>query len=560
MDLSNYKILRQEVEDYRFGTIDLLESINEPKSHVMIKKQALFDEEEFNRISDRFQTRMRIVCPNLLDIFDVQSNTETLTLTLVIEYPFDDLEKEAEPDVRNPKELYTFLLHITTAMAALEDNQLVHGDIRPEFIAFNSSKKTFLLLDNLRDLSLPMIVQKQNMELKDDLFLPPAIFNEMMKERFDIPHNPYKLESFCLGMTILSWFLERKEIQEVYKNPNNSFDKNKFNEFIEKVSATSFQNHLMRILGDYILLNLLPFAPSDRLSPKKALLVLQGDVSQAMISERDLPKPNYDLPAIEVEIETPKVFAIPEEPVPRKVIVAEVQDLPPTPPPPEPKRDIEIRKPVKIVTTVLPIQRARDPKLDLDAYREIYFVNADLSYKNGSKVVNVSPAPKREPALSYNLITSDDQIDRTGVTFKRPVTPEISKIIHGGSKTMPQTEGNITPRINDAHLNKMYQVYSSNQGYQNPSQPHNSNHNTIEPSKQYLLQPPGMRSPYETGMVKDQKYSANSVNSNQIYVGTPDSIHVTHKQQIVFGSPQMIQRPRSPMEVNANLTVPKGYK
>ena len=560
MDLSNYKIIRHEVEDYRFGTIDLLESASGPKAHVMVKRQTLYDEPELLRLADRFHTRKGIVCPNLLDILDVQADLGTLTLTLMCEYPLEDLEKEAEPDVRNPKELYTFLLHVTTAMAALEEYQLVHGDIRPEFIAFNSSKKVFLLLDNLRDLSLPIMVQRQNLELKDDLYLPPAIFNEMMKDRFEIPHNPYKLDSFSLGMAILSWFLERREIQEVYKNPSHSFDKAKFTQFVERVSATSFQNHLMRILGDYILLNLLSFAPGDRLSPKKALLVLQGEVSQSIISERELPKPNYNLPAIEVEVEQPNVYDLPEESAPQKVIVAEIQELPPIVPPPEPKRDIEIRKPVRVVTTVLPIQKAKDPKLDLDAYREIYFINADLSYKNGSRVVNASPAPKREPALSYNLITSDDQIDRTGVTFKRQGTPEMTKIMQSGSRTMPQTEDQTMLRINDAHLTKMFQAYSNNQANPTPVQSVDSNLNTLNPAKQQFLNLPQTRPPYDTGVAKDQKYSAPSFNSNQIYVGTSDSLKMSYHQQVVFGSPTFIQKPHSPMQVRPNSTVPKGYK
>lgn len=64
------------------------------------------------------------------------------------EYPEDDLY-ECKEKLEDVGELVKFLMEILRGLATLESVEMVHGNLKPEFLHFNKKTQNYILLDRL---------------------------------------------------------------------------------------------------------------------------------------------------------------------------------------------------------------------------------------------------------------------------------------------------------------------------------------------------------------------------------------------------------------------------
>lgn len=156
-------------------------------------------------------------------------------------------------------------------MAFLQENQMVHADIRPSLISVPLvPTQNFRLLDRLGNPSPPDQVQKLNIQREESIYTSPAIFKSILRKKKQVRHNPFKSDMFSLGMILLeAGILE--PVQEVYDYRKGAIDEIKLVELVEKF--------IDRYPTDFVLqealMIMLEFSEKLRQTPLKMLNTLR---------------------------------------------------------------------------------------------------------------------------------------------------------------------------------------------------------------------------------------------------------------------------------------------
>lgn len=165
-------------------------------------------------------------------------------------------------------------------MSFLEENQMVHADIRPELIGVPITRNdNFILLDRLGDPSPPNKVQFNNIKNKKNLYTSPAIYKSILKRKTRIRHNPFKSDMFSLGMIILeAGILE--SVQSVYNRKNKKINESRLVELVEIFIKKYSDNYTLQ----ESLMIMLEFSEKLRQSPTQMLQTIR-ELKQVEIDE-----------------------------------------------------------------------------------------------------------------------------------------------------------------------------------------------------------------------------------------------------------------------------------
>lgn len=159
------------------------------------------------------------------------------------------------------------------ALAHLQENRLVHGDIRPELIGVPIRRTAnFRLLDRLGDTSAPNIAQQKNFENKQRLYMSPIMFKMVShgKNKLKKRYNPFKSDVFSLGMVILEAGL-LESVQDVYSYEQKDISQEVLVDFVEKF-IMRYEND--PILSE-VLMIMLEFTEKDREEPAVLLQTIR---------------------------------------------------------------------------------------------------------------------------------------------------------------------------------------------------------------------------------------------------------------------------------------------
>lgn len=156
-------------------------------------------------------------------------------------------------------------------MAFLQDNQMVHADIRPSLISVPlAPTQNFRLLDRLGNPSPPDEVQRMNIQKEENIYTSPAIFKAILKNKKQVRHNPFKSDMFSLGMIVLEAGI-LDSVQAVYDYEGGSIDETKLVELVERF--------IDRYPKDFVLqealMIMLEFSEKLRQTPVKMLNTLR---------------------------------------------------------------------------------------------------------------------------------------------------------------------------------------------------------------------------------------------------------------------------------------------
>lgn len=211
---------------------------------------------------------------NLLQMLDFTFDDFNMRIHQFFNYPNEDLIERKEA-LQNPKEFLKLLKGILQALAALEKFNVVHGNIKPEYIYFDGEK--YILLDRLADNSSPNEAQIQNLKSNEFIFLPPKVFEELMKGNSFYKHNYFKTDLFCLGMVLISQLLQDEEqLQAVYDKEVPAFSAEKFKIIISHLKRNLFSEGDLKKVGDLLFYGILNPNQHQRFSPRKAIVILQN--------------------------------------------------------------------------------------------------------------------------------------------------------------------------------------------------------------------------------------------------------------------------------------------
>ena len=288
MDLENYEKIESNVQDVRFGLINIYMHKDNYQDLIMEKTRKSISQEdhEFNCL--QAEQRMAIAHSSILKMLGIIRDDEQWITSSYFEYPNEDLLDRRE-ELVNPIESMKFLTHILEALSFLQNNRFLHGDLRPEYIFYDSRRDRYILLDRLGDPTNYTESQRNNLVYENkSIFMSPEMFHQLLQSTEDVTHNPFKSECFSLGMVLLSMFTDELDLSICYNRVEKVFDKLNFQAICDDLKRHFFVGKIEEMISSFLFQFILNLDPKKRCSPRKTLKILSDKVAPLILQELEV--------------------------------------------------------------------------------------------------------------------------------------------------------------------------------------------------------------------------------------------------------------------------------
>lgn len=280
-NFANFQLMEANYDDMRFGPVTIYFNPDDETDIIGIKTKQFATLEEFSQKLAIAEERLRFSSPYILKMLYVRPNEEDLTIDICFEYPNEDLISKAL-DLKNPNEVLKMLHDVLSGMSFLERVKMIHGNIRPEYIYYNPKTNNYILLDRLGENLTPNQIQHDNIFNNNYLYLDPMVFVNLCQNNLYFAHNPFKSESFSLGMVLVSMIVydgpehnNHLTVQDLYDREAAVFNEHRFLVLLQQIKSDFFQSTDHELVFDFITDCLLNLDTSQRLTPYKAYKLLR---------------------------------------------------------------------------------------------------------------------------------------------------------------------------------------------------------------------------------------------------------------------------------------------
>ena len=288
MNTKNFEVIREDYDDLRFGIVNIYCDSFDHRLY-MLKEKHSYNQMNHKIAVSMAKERRKLRHPNLLNMIDFKVDEENYIVSSYFEYPNEDIyQKQAE--LRNPQELLKFIHDILSAVAFLQDKQIIHGNLRPEYMYYSENEDRYVLLDRLADTSPPNTACLNNISNGQHLYMSPNIFNQLIAGESTIQHNPFKSEVFSVGMIVFSLLESEDELQRVYNKRTGKFNTKMLSGFINKAKDDLFYGGAFKRIGGFVVRNMLCVDENNRITPREGLRLLKEQLNDLMPVRR--PKYN----------------------------------------------------------------------------------------------------------------------------------------------------------------------------------------------------------------------------------------------------------------------------
>jgi serine/threonine protein kinase len=172
-------------------------------------------------------------------------------------------------------------------MEHLQENRMVHSDIRPSLIGVPIKRDdNFRLLDRLGDSSSPNVIQMKHIQNGREIFVSPELFKGLMANKKKIKYNPFKSDIFSLGLVILEAGIFQS-VQAIYDRQTGEIRKKELINLVEKFIEKYPEDYILQ----ETLMIMLEFSPKLRQEPNMLLKSIRKmekiakEKGEAMVSQ-----------------------------------------------------------------------------------------------------------------------------------------------------------------------------------------------------------------------------------------------------------------------------------
>lgn len=106
------------------------------------------------------------------------------------------------------------------------------GDLRPSHISVDNQKQEYKLLDRLNDPSTILQANVNHILSDQPLYCSPAIFDAIKTNKKTLEHDPFKSDSFSLGLILLE-IGTMQSVQKVYNHDDGAFNQDLLNSSLD---------------------------------------------------------------------------------------------------------------------------------------------------------------------------------------------------------------------------------------------------------------------------------------------------------------------------------------
>ena len=274
MDKEKLEVVRVNYNDLRFGPVDVMNDL-ENNNLIMIKKEKFNSIEKFKLQVKQIKKRYSFKNKNIHKVLGIKIDEDELETEIYYIYPNDDLFERIE-DFRNPNEMLKFLKDIIQAIYFLQKKNLIHGNLRPEYISYDHEINNYQILDRLVNKNSPEKTQMENINKKECIYLCPLFFSYLMKTSKK-KQNLFKSEIFSVGLIFLSVVYNEDDIQNLYDFESGVFDKVKFHNLMKFLDERVFIEEKPRKIFKFIENNMLSYEEIERKMPYELLMEIKKE-------------------------------------------------------------------------------------------------------------------------------------------------------------------------------------------------------------------------------------------------------------------------------------------
>lgn len=247
-----------QVSQTQFPSICLktLEHKHDPSLKVLSFEAVCVSLDEWMKNLKSVKLRESLIHKNLQKMLDfsskgVQVNDSVETRYYVQSYfedpkhtLFDEINRrKTHSDYFAAEELLALEEDLLAALTYLQSEHIYHGDLRPENIVYaENPRQSNKLIDRILDPLKPARIQWQHLKSKQACYSSPKIYSGLVNVHTKIKHNPFKSDTFSLGLVLLEAGL-LKSVQEIFGEIEINF--NKFMDLLQEFLERFQENPLL---------------------------------------------------------------------------------------------------------------------------------------------------------------------------------------------------------------------------------------------------------------------------------------------------------------------------
>ena len=148
MDLDRYTLMAENVDDLRFGKIDVYKNDSDDTEIIFTISLKAENELHFEALKNDTVNRLSVNNQNSIQMCFFEFFPESLVVLQAFEYPNSDI-LERLSELKQPKELFNLIKDILNALHRLQMRNKEFGNLRPEFIFFREKDSVYVLVDRM---------------------------------------------------------------------------------------------------------------------------------------------------------------------------------------------------------------------------------------------------------------------------------------------------------------------------------------------------------------------------------------------------------------------------
>ena len=269
--MDNYSLIQDLHDDIRFGQIRVFWDPSNEKDMIFQREKECVNSKQFKFNEILSQNRHSLNHQFLLPHKHFFADRKTLTINDYYFYPNTDLNLRQE-FFQDPLEICGFLSDMLHVTSYLEKNDMIHGNLRPELIYYDTENQRYTLIDNFDDNGDLKSLHLGYIQNNDLLFISDELFETLMEpSASENTRFTFQGECFSIGLLLIFMLIDTESYQRLFNMNEGIFSMNDFWKVKKYLTTQVFSGKDVQFIGKFLFDELLNENSQTRLTPIEAM-------------------------------------------------------------------------------------------------------------------------------------------------------------------------------------------------------------------------------------------------------------------------------------------------